>query len=335
MFRIDLGLKFGSNEIIVYKKGCGIVAKEPAYLAVTTSGKSIKVHAIGKKAEKLFNSKSTNYQVYRPIENGEIVNEKMAKLLLGKIVENVVEGNSFITNVYALVAVPSALNEKQLLLIKKVLHESGVNKVEFVFNSVCVQSNLDFDSHSHVMVVDIGKNITDISVLNEYNFCFGRMYFLGGEDMDKSIVTFVADNFGLNISKQTAESIKNEVASLYNRDMYSYDFVGTNENGNLARASITANDVRLAISNVYDAIFERIDEILKSLPAEVANDVYNTGIVFVGGGSKIAGLYEYAKKKLDFPVIVSDQPEDAVVLGLGKLLCGGKEFLKQKVWFVF
>lgn len=328
MFRVDLGLKFGSNEIIVYKKGCGIVAKEPAYLAVTANGKNFKVHAIGKKAEKLFNAKSTNFQVYRPIQNSTIVDEKMARLLLGKIIENIVEDNKFITNIYALVAVPSALNEQQLLLIKKVLHECGVNKVEFVFNSVCIQSNLDFDSHKHIMVVDIGKNITDISVLNEYNFAFGRMYFLGGEDMDKSIVTFVADNYDLKIGKQTAEDIKNEVASLYNRDMYSYDFVGTTENNNLARASITANDIRLAISNVYDAIFERVNDVLKSLPAEVANDVYNTAIVFVGGGSKIAGLYEYAKSKIDFPIIVADEPADAVVLGFGKLLVGDKDFLK-------
>ncbi len=330
MFRIDLGLKFGSNEIIVYKKGCGIVAKEPAYLAVTTNGKMIKVHAIGKKAEKLFNSKSANYKVYRPIENGEIVDEKMARLLLGKIIENVVEGKLFITSIYALVAVPTALNEQQLLLIKKVLHESGVNKVEFVFNSVCVQSDLGFDSHNHVMVVDIGKNVTDVSVLNEYNLNFGRMYYIGGQDMDKSIVTFVSDNYGLTISEQAAEKIKNEVASLYNRDMYACEFVGTNENSNLVRASITANDVRLAISNVYDAIFERVDQVIKSLPAEVANDVFNTGIVFVGGGSNIAGLYEYAKKKLDFPIIVPECPADAVVLGLGKLLSSDKDFLKVK-----
>lgn len=328
MFRVDLGIKFGGNEIIVFKKGSGIVVKEPAYLAVTTNGKAMNVHAIGKKAQKMFYSKSSNYKVYHPIENGEIVNEKMAKLLIGKIVETAVDNKLFITSIYALVAVPTALNEQQLLLIKKVLHESGINKVEFVFNSVCVWSDLNFDSHKHAMIVDIGKNITDVSVLNEYNLNFGRMYYIGGRDMDKSIVTFIADNYGLNITEQTAEDIKNEIASLYNRDMYSCEFVGSNENNNLVRATIKANDVRLAIANVYDAIIERVDQVLKSLPSEVANDVYNTGIVFVGGGSKIPGFYEYVKSKLDFPVIVAENPSDAVILGLGKLLSADKEFLK-------
>ena len=39
MFNIDLAIKFGSNEIIIYRKGIGIIAKEPAFLAVIENGK--------------------------------------------------------------------------------------------------------------------------------------------------------------------------------------------------------------------------------------------------------------------------------------------------------
>lgn len=327
-FKVDLGLKFGSDEIVVYKKGAGIVAKEPAYLAVTTNGKAIKVHAIGKKAEKLFLAKNANFEVFCPIKNGEIVDEKMATLLLGKIIENVVEDKVFVGYIHALVALPSSLNEHQILLIKKVLHASGVNKVEFTFNAVCVQNALDIDPNKNFMVVDIGKYSTDFTVLNEFSINMGRMYFVGGADMDKSIQTFIADNFNLKVSEQTAEKIKNEVASLYANDMYPFEFVGTDENNNMQRATITANDVRLAITNVYDAIIERVDTVIKTLPAEVAHDIYNNGIVFVGGGSKIAGLYEYVKAKLDYPVLVPAEPADTVVMGLGKLLSAGKDFLK-------
>ena len=191
MFNIDLAIKFGSNEIIIYRKGFGIIAKEPAYLAVVENGKSIKVKATGKDAERLFHSKSSNVTVYQPIEKSEIINEKMATILLSEIISKVITDKMFLTNINALVAVPCALNEKQLLLLKKVLQQSGVGKITFVQNSVCAKANLDLDSHAHIMVVDIGKYITDISVLNDYNFNFGRMYFIGGENMDKSITTFI------------------------------------------------------------------------------------------------------------------------------------------------
>lgn len=331
MFNIDLAIKFGSNEIIIYRKGIGIIAKEPAFLAVIENGKKFKIKAIGKQAEKLFLSKSSNVTVYQPIKNSEIVNEKMAVVLISEILKNIIQDKFLLTNLTALVAVPCALNERQLITLKRVLHESGVNKLTFVQNSVCVRANLDLDSHNHIMVVDIGKYITDISVLNEFNFNFGRMYFIGGQDMDKSITTFIADNHGLEVSDLTSEAVKNEVASLYNRDLYKTEYIGIDENNKFVRQEISANEVRLAIVNVYDEIFKLIDDVLHRLPKEVSADVYNNGVVFVGGASSISGLYEYAKKKIDLPIIVPDEPMDSVILGAGKLLNSNKEFLKINI----
>ena len=328
MFNIDLAIKFGSNEIIVYRKGLGIIAKEPAFLAVVENGKKFKVKATGKRAEKMFLSKSSNVTVYQPIKNSEIVNEEMAVVLISEILKNIIRDRFLLTNLSALVAVPCALNERQLKLLRKVLHESGINKVSFVQNSVCVRANLDLDSHSYIMVVDIGKYITDISVLNEYNFNFGRMYFIGGQDMDKSITTFIADNHGLEVSDLTSEAAKNEVASLYDRDMYKTEYIGIGENNKFVRDNISANEIRLAIINIYDEIFKLIEDVMQRLPKEISADVYNNGVVFVGGASSIPGLYEYAKKKLDLPVSVPDEPMDSVILGAGKLISSNKEFLK-------
>lgn len=328
---INLAIKFGSNEITIYRKQYGIIAKEPAYLAVVEDGKNIKVKATGKDAEKLFHSKSSNVTVYQPIENSEIVNEKMAIILLRTIIQNVIPDKMFLTHLSALVSVPCALNEHQLVLIRKVLHESGVNSVSFVQNGVSARAHLEIDSYAHVMVVDIGKYITDISVMNDYDFNFGRMYFIGGEDMDKSITTYIADNHNLEVSDMTSEAVKNDIASLYERDMCRAEYIGIDEHDKFVRHDITANEVRVAVLNVYDKIFGLILDTLKTLPKEVSADIYNNGIMFVGGGSRIAGLYEYAKKKLDLPIIVPDDSADSVILGAGKLLTKGKDFINIKV----
>ena len=85
--KINLALKFGSHEIIIYRKGFGIIAKEPAYLAVTPVGKRMIVKAVGKFAEKLKNTNSTNILVYQPIKNSEVVDVKLATILIRKILE--------------------------------------------------------------------------------------------------------------------------------------------------------------------------------------------------------------------------------------------------------
>lgn len=328
MFNVELAIKFGSNEIIVFRKGFGIVEKVPAYLAVVENGNSIKVKATGKEAEKLFHSKSSNVTVYQPIKNSEIINTKMATILLESIIKNVIPDRFLLTNVNVLVAVPCALNEQQLLKIKKVLNASGVNKITFVQNGICARANLEVDSHARIMVVDIGKYITDISVMNDYNFDFGRMYFVGGENMDESLTSFIQDNYNIEVSNMTSEAAKNEVASLYDRDLYRTEYIGIDENNKFVRREITANEVKVAIVNLYDKIFELVGEVLKNLPKDIVADIYNNGIMFVGGASKISGLYEYARQKLDLPVIVPEDPQDAVILGAGKLLSAGNEFLK-------
>ena len=225
MFNIDLAIKFGSNEIIIYRKGFGIIAKEPAYLAVEENGNSIKVKAIGKKAERLFLTGSGNVTIYQPIEKSEIVNEKMATVLMQGILKQIIKDKSCLSKINAVVAVPCALNVKQLKLLKKILFESGINKITFVQNAVCARQNLELDSHSRIMVVDIGKYITDISVMNDYNFDFGRMYFIGGENMDSSLTSFIQDNHNVEVSNLTSEAIKNEVASLYDRDFYRTQYI--------------------------------------------------------------------------------------------------------------
>ncbi len=320
MFNIDLAIKFGSSEISVYKKAVGIIAKEPAYLAVVENGKKVKVKAVGKAAEELFHSPSSNVTVYQPIVNGCVENEKMCILLLSEIVNKCISNKGVLQSVSALVAVPCGLNDEQLKILKNVLHESGIDKIKFVANAVCAHANLDFDKKSHIMVVDIGKQVTDITILNGYDIDFGRMCFIGGETMDESLTTFIQDNHNLEVSNLTSEAIKNEVASLYERDLYSTEYIGIDENNKFAKHSITANEVRVAIQNVYDTILDIILEVIKLQPKEIAAEIYSNGVMFVGGGSKISGLYEYAKKKLEMPIIIQEDPANSVILGAGKLL---------------
>ena len=320
MFNIDLAIKFGTSEISVYKKGVGIIAKEPAYLAVLENGKKIKVQAVGKSAEELFHTTSRNVTVYQPIVNGVVENEKMCALLIAEIINKCVTNKAMLQTVSALVAVPCGLNDVQLKTLKNVMHQSGVNKVKFVANAVCSRANLDLDKKSHIIVVDIGKQVTDITVLNGYDIDFGRMYFIGGETMDASITTFIQDNHNLEVSDLTSEAVKNEVASLYERDLYSTEYIGIDENNKFVKHLITANEVRVAIQNVYDTIFEKINEVIALQPKEIAAEIYSNGVMFVGGGSKISGLYEYAKKKLEMPIIIQEDPSDSVILGACKLL---------------
>lgn len=319
--KINLAIKFGSHEIIIYRKGIGIIAKEPAYLAVTPVGKRMKVKAVGSEAEKLQAIKSSNTLVYQPIVNSEIVDVKLAIVLMRSILESKIIDKFKVNNINALVAVPCGLSIEQLSKLKKVLLESGITKVNFVTNAVCVREyDETLDSYANNCIVDIGKYTTDISILSKVSFIKGRSYFIGGANMDDALKTYIQDNHNLEITEKTAEQIKCKVASLYDNDMYSTSFEGINDEKVFEKQSITANEVRVAILSVYDKICELVIDYIKDLPKELSAEVFSNGVIFSGGSSNIHGLYEYMTKKLDMPVIALDNPVDAVLLGCAKLL---------------
>lgn len=319
--KIDLAIKFGSHEIIIYRKGVGIIAKEPAFLAVTPVGRRMIVKSVGSEAEKLQALKSSNILVYQPIVNSEILDVKLATILIRKILENKIVDKFHVNKISALVAVPCGLTIEQLSKLKKVLLSSGINMVNFVTNAVCVREyDETLDTYANNCVVDIGKYTTDISILNKLAFVKGRDYFIGGANMDEALKTYIQDNYNLEITEKISEQIKCKVASLYSNDMYATNFDGINEEKVFEKQSITANEVRVAILSVYDKIFDLVLEYVKDLPKELSAEVFANGVIFSGGSSNIPGLYEYATKKLDMPVIALDNPVDAVVLGCAKLL---------------
>jgi len=180
------------------------------------------------------------------------------------------------------------------------------------------------------MVVDIGKYITDVSVLSANSFETGRMHFYGGAKMDESITTFISDNHGLLVSDETSEAVKNEIASLYDHDTYRTYYIGIDENDKFVKHVISANEVKVAIYNIYEKIVQLIQGVMNNLPKEISKNVHKNGVVFVGGASSISGLFEFMSKKLDCPVIVPDDPSSSVVLGLGKLL-NEKDYIKIEI----
>lgn len=315
---INLAIKFGSDEIIIYRKGIGIVSREASYVAMSKINRSRKIYAYGEDAVKLCVKKHTEYKLFQVIKGIEIVDKTFARLLIERALKRCVFENGIID---ALVAVPCGLTEKKLLELKLILRNAGVNNVTFVQNAVGVRiADTKSPEMAHCMIVDAGKYLMDVSVLTKHQFCAGRNYLIGGAEMDTALATYIQDNYNVTITEQQAEMIKNDAGSLYNNDAYTINFEGLTETGEYKEIVLRANEIRVAIVGVYDKMFDLIEETLDSLTPDELAEVRKYGITFTGGVSSIPGLVEYANKRFNIPIMVADNPKDEVVLGVGKLL---------------
>ena len=318
--KVDLAIKFGSHEIIIYQKGLGIIAKEPASLAVTPHGKRRVVRAVGSDALKMARE-NANILVYEPIVNSEVVDEKLAIILIKKILQKNLICKFNVNGIRAVVAIPCGLNVKQIATLKKVLHQAGVSRLKMVTNAECVREyDETLDKLATCCVVDIGKYTTDITILNKLSVIKGRDYYIGGLNMDEALKTYVQDNFNLEITVADAQDLKCKLSTLYENDSYSAEIIGINSEKQYETQKITANEVRVAIKSVYDKICELILEYVNSLKKEQVAEVYYNGVIFSGGACNIQGLYEYASDKLKMPIVILEDPVNAVVLGAAKML---------------
>jgi len=60
--------------------------------------------------------------------------------------------------------------------------------------------------------------------------------------------------------------------------------------------------------------------VLERTPPELSADIVDKGIVLSGGGSQLKGLDLLLRDETGLPVVVSETPQLAVVLGSGKAL---------------
>jgi rod shape-determining protein MreB len=75
--------------------------------------------------------------------------------------------------------------------------------------------------------------------------------------------------------------------------------------------------IRDAIDEVVKQMVDSVIRCLAVAPPELSQDFLTRGMFLVGGGSMLRGLAQRIERDTKVPVVMSDQPLEAVVLGAG------------------
>jgi len=90
--------------------------------------------------------------------------------------------------------------------------------------------------------------------------------------------------------------------------------------------TIDSDEVRKAISEQVETIVETVRIALEQTPPELAADIVDRGIVLTGGGSLLKNLDMLLREETKLPIIITEDPLSAVVLGCGKVLDNFSDF---------
>ena len=315
---IKLAIDLGSSVTKIFKIGSGIVLAEPSCVAVATGSSAVK--AIGEDAKQLIGKTAEFTTIVSPVFEADIVNEKMAAVMLSHFLQKIEINRSRAKRTEAVFAVPCGAESGLIAKYRRLADDCGLGGVSFVevpFLSAFGQG-LTLSETNPVFVVDIGGGNTNIAAFSLDGIIAGIGLNIGGGNLDSQIIARIL---------LTSEKLKITVGSLYGNDDEKFVVNGRDiTSGRPRSVSVSSSDIYGCVKLFADKIAEYAGMVLAKLPAEVSASVWRSGIYLSGGGAQLIGLDDYLARALQLDVILAEEPQMAVVLGGGAAI-GSSELL--------
>ncbi|MBZ0186080.1 MAG: rod shape-determining protein, partial [Candidatus Obscuribacterales bacterium] len=172
------------------------------------------------------------------------------------------------------------------------------------------------------MIIDIGGGTTEVSVISLSGIVVSDSIRIAGDELNDAIRNYLKKVHSLDIGEKTAEELKFRLGSAWKTaENDKYNVRGLNLINGLPRTvTVSRGEIREALQEPLHAIVDAVKRTLEKTPPELAADIFNRGIMLVGGGALLQGLDELISSETEVPVFIADDPLSAVAVGTGKML---------------
>jgi cell division protein FtsA len=192
-----------------------------------------------------------------------------------------------------------------------------------ISSSYAILSNIQKELGA--ILIDIGFSTTSVAIYEEDKLIYAKILPFGSSNISSDIA------IGLKIPYELAEEIKIKYGCAISKSISSKDYIGPEELDNKINNKISKKFLSEIIEARLSEMFEFINNEIKSLDKNLE---LSGGAIICGGGAKIKGIDDFARKELKLPIQIGlplsedfildneefynyfNDPENANVLGL-------------------
>lgn len=325
-FSSDMGIDLGTANTLVLVKDKGIVINEPSVVAIERDrygGGKPRILAVGKEAKEMVGKTPGNIEAIRPMKDGVIADFDMTEKMIRYFIEKTHRRKNFLRP-RIVISVPYGLTQVERKAVRESALSAGAREVFLIEEpmAAAIGADLPIQEPKGNLIIDIGGGTTEIGVTSLGGLVISKSIRVAGDKLDSSIVAWMKAHRGLVIGDRTAEEVKIKIGSAFPMDKeLSMGVKGRDQiTGLLQRIEITSEDVREAMLENLKEIADALKEVLEKMPADLAGDIVENGIVLSGGGALICGLDKYLSETVRLPAYVADEPLKCVARGTGRIL---------------
>jgi cell division protein FtsA len=213
---------------------------------------------------------------------------------------------------------------------ERAITDAGINTYGRVFTNIASARSVLSKNQKELgaAVLDIGGKISGLTVFEEGDIIHTTILPIGSSHITNDIA------IGLQVDIDTAEKIKVEYGSLQ----------GDASKKTAIDLSSHGYDVKVVRKELAHIVQKRLEELFDMVNAELKKigkeRMLPGGVVLVGGGAKLIGIVDFAKKQLGLPVQVgypkgvegvSEKIDDpAYTTAVGLVLLGFDEIMRTQ-----
>ena len=314
----SMAIDMGSGTTIINVRGRGVVVDEPSLVAVSTI--TCEVIAIGLEAQQMYGREARDVTVIAPLLDGVVADFERTRLMLGHFVRKARSSVSHFSR-RAIMSVLSGVTQVEQRALFNAAAQAGIGRVCMIENGLAAAlgSGVKMEDERASAVVDLDEATTSVAVVANAALIHSRTERIGSWDINAALIDHVRRHRGLAIGEQTAERLKLELVSATLPDDLEQQMtikgrdVLTSSPGAI---EITAGEIYPVANEVARKIVDIISTTLTELPAEVAADIYDRGIILTGGGALLNGLDVFVRDQTRLATRIADEPRYAIVHGL-------------------
>lgn len=332
----QVGIDLGTSNTMIFLKDKGIVMRAPSVVSIDRS--THEVIASGTGAKKMLGKTPGNILALRPLKDGVITDLEVTSLMIRDFLRKL-DLTSLFNRPSALVSIPYGVTEVERRAVEDATFEAGAKNVGLIDEPIAaaVGAGIRVSKARGAMLVDLGGGVSEAAVISLGGIVQSNSLRIAGDELDLAIVNHLKQTRNILIGEITAEMLKKRIGTAKpGIDRGNIQVCGRDLHTGLAvTAEISTGEVREAMREPLSEIVSMIKMTLEETPPELSADIFDYGIVMVGGGSLLPGIQEVIHDRTGVRVTVAKKPLECGCIGLGHMLrsTGGdfSEFVKYKV----
>lgn len=332
----DVCFDLGTSNTRIAVKDKGKVLSEPTYVGLNMSNKEYIF--FGGEAKIIVGKTPEFVKIVRPVINGVISDFDAEVALLHKFMQKSVsvylkKFSIIKPQLHAIASVPYSATEIEQKAVEEVLLKVGFSSIFLIEKPIAaaIGAGVNIFYHHPHLFIDIGGGLTEMSIVSGGGIVAEKTLKIAGDGMNHILANYAYLKYGIILGEATCEHLKIYLLN-FGQQNKTFTVRGKSlENGLPKSVRIRSSDVKEALFSNMSQIVDSVKELIEVSPPEVVDEIYERGIIMMGGLANVEGIDHFLSGELKIDVVVTPDPDDAVIKGLLKLSNNYQDLVKLSI----